>query len=89
MKSLAALRQAFGLKKPDELGKKFPPEVLKRIQTAMKDYADSKCREQRRICQFEFETAYESEGTDLNSNPQIMEIYNCHSLKESETPEFD
>lgn len=89
MKALAALRQAFGLKKTDELGKKFTPEVLKRLQTAMVDYAASKCQEQRRICQFEFETAYESEGIDLNSNPQIMEIYTCHSLKESENPEFD
>lgn len=88
MESLSALRAAFGLKKTEELGKKFTPEILKRIQTAMTDYAASKCQEQRCICQYEFETAYESE-VDLNSNSQIMEIYTCHSLKESETPEFD
>lgn len=89
MKALAALRQAFGLRKTEELGKKFPPETLKRIQDAMQEYAASKRREQRRICQFEFETAYESEGTDLNSNAQVMEMYELHTLKESENPDFD
>lgn len=47
MEALSALRKAFGLKKNEELGKKFDPITLKRITEAMKDYAAAKTREQR------------------------------------------
>ena len=89
MKALSTLRVSLGLKKDEELGKKFSPENLKRILEAMKEYAASKCNEQRKICQFEFESSYESESINLNSNASITEMYDCKSLMESEKPEFD
>ena len=88
MKALSALRKAFSLKKPEELEKKLPPEYLARIQEAMKEYAASKCQEQRRICQFEFETAYEA-AVNKDFDLSITNIYVLHTLKDSETPDFE
>lgn len=89
MKALAALRQAFGLKKNEEVGKKLPPEQLKRIVEAMKEYAASKCVEQRQICQFEFEKAYESEDCGIETPSEVVVMYMTGTLKESESPDFD
>lgn len=88
MKALSALRKAFSLKKTDELEKKLPADYLARIQSAMKEYAASKCQEQRLICQFEFETAYEA-AANKNFDPAITDIYVLHTLKDSETPDFE
>lgn len=89
MKALSALRQAFSLQENGEVDRKFPPEDLKRVVEAMKEYAASKLQEQRAICQREFDLAYESGDGYLETNPAITGLYVLQSLKESETPELD
>lgn len=85
MKALLALRKAFSLTKNEELGRMFPPETLRKILDAMKDYASSKCDEQRVICQKDFDAAYRSDavGTPFD------DLYFLGQLKESETPDLD
>lgn len=89
MKALSALRQALDLKKNEELGKKFSPEQLKRIVEAIQEYAASKCAEQRTICRYEFETAYESEDCGNEIPSAVIAMYMTGALKESESPDFD
>ena len=87
MRALSALRKAFGLNKTSEVGKRFPPEELKRIVKAMCEYGASKCDEQKNICQKTFDDAY-NEATDYTSQ-QLTELYMTEGLKECESPEFD
>ncbi len=83
MEALSALRKAFSLKKNEELGKKFDPATLKRVLDAMKDYAGSKNREQRILCQDTFDAVYESEPSGVEN------MYNLGELRDSESPELD
>lgn len=85
MKALTALRRAFRLKENEELGRKFSPEVLKRIVDAMKDYAGSKCNEQRVICQGVFNDVYDLDDTEM----AMSNLYILDELKECEAPELD
>lgn len=85
MEALSALRQAFGFKKNEELGKKFDPETLKRIVNGMKNYAAAKNREQRKLCQETFDTVFESNPCDMN----FENMYNLGELKDCESPELD
>jgi metal-dependent amidase/aminoacylase/carboxypeptidase family protein len=69
--------------------RKFSPEQLKRIEEAMRMYAEGKCKEQRFICQFDFEQAYE-EDEDIQRNDALINMYELNSLQnDSETPEMD
>ena len=83
MEALSALRKAFSLKKNEELGKKFDPATLKRVLDAMKDYAGSKNREQRILCQDTFDAGYESEPSGVEN------MYNLGELRDCESPELD
>ena len=85
MEALSALRQAFSLKKNEELGRKFPPEVLKKMVDAMKNYADSKCTEKRKLCQEAYDDVYESDECD----PAFDNMYTMQELKDCETPDLD
>lgn len=85
MEALSALRQALGLKKNEELGKRFDPETLKRLVNALKNYADAKNREQRAICQEAFDAVFESTPCDIN----FQNMYNLGELKDCESPELD
>lgn len=89
MKAISALRQAFSLKSEQAVGKKFPPEVLKRIIDAMKEYAEYKCKEQREICQQEFDSAYLENSDAWPSCPEVGVLYTTNKLLESETPDLD
>jgi len=72
----------------DKLGTRFTPDQLKRIKTAMQNYASSKCREQRETCQRAFDTAY-NDDKDLDGES----LYNMSVNKELEDdmdePEYD
>lgn len=85
MEALTALRRAFRLKENKELGRKFTPEVLKHIVDAMKDYAGSKCNEQRAICQGVFNDVYDLDDTEM----AMSNLYTLDELKECETPDLD
>lgn len=89
MKAVSALRQAFSAKSNEVMVRKFSPEQLKRIEEAMRMYAEEKCKEQRTICQFDFEQAYE-EDEDVQRNDALINMYELNSLQnDSETPEMD
>ena len=85
MEALSALRAIFSLKKNEELEKKFPPETLKRIVDAMKNYADAKAREQRVICQEAFDHVYEAKDCD----PLFVQMHDLSELRDCESPELD
>lgn len=85
MEALSALRKTFCLKKNEELGRKFDPVTLKRITSAMKDYAAVKNREQRTICQGAFDYAFEAHDSD----PLLAQMHDLNELQECESPELD
>jgi|WetSurMetagenome_2_1015567.scaffolds.fasta_scaffold53832_1 hypothetical protein len=89
MRAISALRQAFGLHKSEELGKRFTPEQMKRITNAMKDYGASKCKEQRETSQKAFDVAYDNVEDESDS----YALYNMRSNKEIlsnvDEPEYD
>jgi len=86
MKTLNILRTTFGLKNTEDLGNRFSPIELKNIQDAMIDYAADKCKEQRKICQFDYEAAHDNQS---NFDDSLAIMYDTKQLMDSESPDFD
>jgi hypothetical protein len=88
MESMAALRSAFSLSSTEKLGTRFTPDQLKRIKTAMQNYASCKCREQREISQRAFDTAY-NDDKDLGGEG-LYELSANKGLEDDvDEPEYD
>lgn len=86
MKSLSALRQAFGLKKNEDVDKLFTADQLKKIVAAMQEYAGCKCREQRVICQDTFDNVL---CGCYYPDTELINLCELKELKGCDDPNFD
>lgn len=89
MKAQEVLKRAFNLPKGAELSKVMPAKHIDNVLKAMRDYADSKAREQRVICQYDFEQAIEEENMQDNLSGTMWYLYNDKGLSYSGAPNLD
>lgn len=82
MSTESIIKQVFHVKE----GTNVPD--MDKIALAMKLYASAKCEDQRRICQFEYETAYET-NTGTFENDELSQMYKLKSLRYCQTPNFE
>lgn len=89
MKAQEALKKAFNLPKGAELKSVMPAKHIDNVLKAMRDYADSKAREQRVICQYDFEQAVEDENMQDNLTGTLWYLYNDKGIQYSGAPNLD
>lgn len=82
MTTEAIIKQVFHVKE----GAAVPD--MDKIALAMKLFASAKCEDQRRICQFEYETAYET-NTGTTENDELSQMYKLKGLRYCQAPSLE